>query len=287
MTDAESSQPPASPASPPAVPGSPSPELRASDADRERVAEVLREAMAEGRLDMDEFNERVDAAYRARTYGDLAPLTRDLPAAGAVAPKTSLVKRSADDGSTEIDWAERVVEGTEPTSGGAFAFWSGFNRKGGWTVGRLFTSFAMWGGGEIDLREARFADREVVIRCFTIMGGIQVTVPPELNVSVKGFGIMGGFGDDATGEGTPGSPRVTVTGFALMGGVNVERKLRKAERQRLKEQRRQERLEERESRRLEHRERHQERHERHKERHELHRRRAEDNHHGIHGGDGQ
>lgn len=285
MTDAESSQPPASPpsGSPPAVPGAPDPGLRASDADRERVAGVLREALAEGRLDMDEFNERVDTAYRARTYGDLAPLTRDLPAAGAVAPKTSLVKRSADDGSTEIDWAERVVVGAEPTSGGAFALWSGFNRKGGWTIGRLFTSFAMWGGGEIDLREARFAERDVVIRCFTIMGGIQVTVPPELNVTVKGFGIMGGFGDDATGEGTPGSPRVTVTGFALMGGVGVERKLRKAERQRLKEERRQERLEEREARRLAH----QERHELHRGRVEEHHRRTEDRHHGTHGGDGQ
>ncbi|MEW2529398.1 DUF1707 domain-containing protein [Streptomyces sp. NPDC047071] len=280
MTDAEPFQPPAPrpSASPPAVPGAPDPGLRASDADRERVAEVLREALAEGRLDMDEFNERVDTAYRARTYGDLAPLTRDLPAAGAVAPapKTSLVKRSADDGSTEIDWAERVVLGAEPTSSGAFALWSGFNRKGGWTIGRLFTSFAMWGGGEIDLREARFAERDVVIRCFTIMGGIQVTVPPELNVTVKGFGIMGGFGDDATGEGTPGSPRVTVTGFALMGGVGVERKLRKAERQRLKEQRRQERIEEREARRLQHR-----------ERHELRHRRPEGGHRGVHGGDGQ
>ena len=62
------------------------PDLRASDADRERVAEVLRDALAEGRLDMGEFEERLDAAYRARTYGELAPLTRDLPTGGAPAP---------------------------------------------------------------------------------------------------------------------------------------------------------------------------------------------------------
>lgn len=85
----------------------------------------------------------------------------------------------------------------------------------------------MWGGGEIDLREARFESAETVIRCFTIMGGMGVTVPPELTVRVRGFGLMGGFGDRATGEGTPGSPRVTVTGFALMGGIGVERKQRK------------------------------------------------------------
>lgn len=256
-------------------------DLRASDADRERVAEILREALAEGRLDMEEFNERVDAAYRSRTYGELEPLTRDLPTAAV--PAVSLAKGALDDdpASTEIDWSRRVDPGAEPTSRGAFAFWSGFSRKGGWTVGRVFTSFAMWGGGEIDLREAHFADRDVTIRCFAVMGGIGVIVPPDLNVTVRGFGFMGGFGDDATGAGTPGSPRVTVTGFALMGGVGVERKLRKAERLRRKEERRrahleakQARLEARQTRRAEH-----------ERRHELHRRRTEDNHHGIHGGD--
>ncbi|MGW7083965.1 DUF1707 SHOCT-like domain-containing protein [Streptomyces sp. NPDC054871] len=219
------------------------PDLRAADADRERVAERLREAVAEGRLDMEEFGERLDATYKARTYGELEPITRDLPAAGA---KLSMVKpSSAREG--EIDWPSRV--GGEATSTGGFAFWSGFMRKGGWTVGSRFTAFAMWGGGDIDLREARFADRDVEIRCFTIMGGIQVTVPPELNVQVKGFGIMGGFDDKATGEGTPGSPRVVVTGFALMGGVGVERKLPRAERLRIKEERRREKLERREERR--------------------------------------
>ena len=53
--------------------------LRASDADRERVAEALREAHAEGRLTAEEFDERVDRAYAARTYADLEGLTGDLP----------------------------------------------------------------------------------------------------------------------------------------------------------------------------------------------------------------
>lgn len=54
------------------------PDLRASDADRERVAGILRDAVAEGRLDMAEFEERLDATYQARTYGELVPITRDL-----------------------------------------------------------------------------------------------------------------------------------------------------------------------------------------------------------------
>jgi hypothetical protein len=58
------------------MPGS---EYRASDADRDRVAEVLREAHAQGRIDLDELGERLDATYAARTYADLEALTRDLP----------------------------------------------------------------------------------------------------------------------------------------------------------------------------------------------------------------
>lgn len=56
------------------------PAMRASDVDRDRVAERLREAHAEGRLSLEEFQARLDAAIRARTYGDLEPLLRDLPA---------------------------------------------------------------------------------------------------------------------------------------------------------------------------------------------------------------
>jgi hypothetical protein len=222
------------------------PELRASDADRERVAEVLRDALAEGRLDMEEFEERLEATYKARTYGELAPITRDLPGAGTVAPPpVSLRKDPVESGS----WASRIVGGTGSSSG-AVAVMSGFQRKGRWTVPRRFTCFAFWGGGELDLREANFADREVEINCIAIMGGMQVIVPPGVEVDVRGFGLMGGFDQREAGvPGDPGAPRVIVTGFAFWGGVGVERKVTRAERQRLREERRQQRLDRRNERR--------------------------------------
>ncbi|MBU6530769.1 DUF1707 domain-containing protein [Streptomyces sp. NPDC057245] len=222
-----------------------SPELRASDADRERVAEVLRDALAEGRLDMAEFEQRLDATYSARTYGELAPITRDLPVGGgSVAPEVSMTKEPAAAG----DWAGRITGG-EPSSTWAVAVMSGFQRKGRWTVPKRFTSFAFWGGGEIDLREADFADGEVVINCIAIMGGMQVIVPPGVEVVVRGLGIMGGFDHREEGvPGDPGAPRVVVTGFAFWGGVGVERKLTRAEKLRIKEERRQEKLERRQER---------------------------------------
>ncbi|MFD8027223.1 DUF1707 domain-containing protein [Streptomyces sp. NPDC059717] len=262
------------------------PDLRASDADRERVVEVLRDAVAEGRLDMEEFEERLEATYKARTYGELAPITRDLPAAGVVAPAVSLVKEPVESGG----WAERIVGG-EGSSASAVAVMSGFQRKGRWTVPKRFNCFAFWGGGEIDLREAYFADREVEINCIAVMGGMSVIVPPGVEVVVRGVGIMGGFDQREEGvPGDPGAPRVIVTGFAFWGGVGVERKVTRAERQRLKEERRQEKLDRRATRRElpeshrevldQHRELmralRDERRERHEERRDLHRVRHEE-----------
>ena len=276
----------------------PTPELRASDADRERVAEVLRDALAEGRLDMEEFEQRLEAVYQARTYGQLAPITQDLPSAGAATPPAvSLIKEPVRSGR----WADRIVggEGTgSDSSSWAVAVMSGFQRKGRWTAPKRFNCFAFWGGGEIDLREANFADHEIEINCVAIMGGVNVIVPPGVEVVVRGIGIMGGF--DHREEGVPaepGAPRVIVTGFAFWGGVGVERKLTRAERQQLREDRRQDRLERRANRRelresfreeLEEshrkmidghrdllRERHEERRERHRERHERQRERWE------------
>ncbi|GAA2343761.1 DUF1707 SHOCT-like domain-containing protein [Streptomyces violaceusniger] len=203
--------------------------MRASDAERERIAEVLREAVAEGRLDMEEFEERLSAAYEARTHGQLEPLVRDLPVPGGAAPAPP----------TPVDrtgWAERI--GGTPTSKWAVAIMGGFQRKGTWTVPRVFTAFAVMGGGEIDLREARFEGRDVVIRCFALMGGVQIIVPPDLETHVSGIGLMGGFDHTGSADGDPTGPRVTVTGLALCGGVGVERKLRKEEHRRMKEERR-------------------------------------------------
>ncbi|WP_405799020.1 DUF1707 domain-containing protein [Streptomyces sp. NBC_01506] len=217
------------------------PEMRASDSERERVAELLREAVAEGRIDMAEFDTRLDAAYRARTHGELQPLVRDLPAPGTTA---DLAPSISDSSAVGGRWGSRIGQ-SRATSKFGFAFWGGFSRKGTWTVGPSFTGGTIQAGGEIDLREARFEQRDVVIRCFALMGGIHVVVPPDMDVTVRGFGLMGGFGEDGEAvDVSPGSPRVIITGFVMMGGVGVERKMRAADKRRLKEERKKAELEE-------------------------------------------
>jgi hypothetical protein len=199
--------------SPPAGPDRRS--LRASDKDREHAAEILRDAAGEGRLGLDELDERLSAVYAAKTYADLEPVIQDLPHAG-MAPASAPAETSAD------DVAHRF--GGEPTSSAAIAIMSGFSRRGAWVVPRDFTAVAIMGGGELDLREAQFADRVVTIHAITIMGGIEIIVPEDAQVQVTGIGLMGAFEHGSTGAGQPGAPKIVINGLALCGGVDVRRK---------------------------------------------------------------
>jgi hypothetical protein len=197
------------------TPAVPDPQhLRASDADRERVAERLREAAGDGRLTMDELDERLDLVYAAKTYAELAPITHDLPdAGGAYVPAASATAAG-----------DVRQYGGEPPSHTAVAILGGFSRKGGWVVPKTFNAFMLLGGGELDLREARFSEREVSIHVVAILGGCEITVPEDATVHVTGVGIMGAFEHSAAGSGSPGGPVINVNGVAVMGGVEVKRK---------------------------------------------------------------
>jgi hypothetical protein len=89
---------------------------------------------------------------------------------------------------------------------------------------------AVMGGIELDLREAQFSEAEVTLHAYTVMGGIEITVPEDVEVDVSGVAFMGGFDHNASAPGVPGAPRVRVLGFAFMGGVDVRRKPVKARR---------------------------------------------------------
>lgn len=184
--------------------------LRISDADRHRVAEILREAAGEGRLEIDELDERLEATYAARTYADLVPITHDLPVARSAHPP---VPRPAAGPATRYE--------------SSYAVMIGVDRRGVWEVGAAHTALSVMGGIDIDLREAVFTAPEVVITANTLMGGIDVIVNAHTRVVVDGVGIMGTFEqarDRVEPELTPDSPVVRVRGAAVMGAVTVVRK---------------------------------------------------------------
>ena len=188
--------------------------LRASDADRERVAEILREAAGDGRVSMEELDERLDAVYAAKTYAELEPITRDLPAPGTPNMPASAAAPAGDP----------ARFGGVPTSHTAVAILGGFSRRGDWVVPKQFNAVAILGGGEIDLREARFAEPVVTLNVVAILGGVEITVPEDATVRVTGIGIMGGFDHGSSGSGAAGGPTIVINGVAIMGGVDVKRK---------------------------------------------------------------
>lgn len=195
-------------------------DLRASDADRERVARILHDAMAEGRLTLAELDERLQQTYAAKTLGDLVPMTADLPITAAAALPTPAPAPVP---------SQRI--GGMATSQNAFAMLGGFSRTGQWVVPRYFTAFVFMGGGEIDLTQARFAEAEATIHVVAFMGGVEVIVPDDITVRVTGIGVMGAFEHRNMPDGPVGGPVLTVTGFAFMGGVDVRRPKRRKNKQ--------------------------------------------------------
>jgi Domain of unknown function (DUF1707)/Cell wall-active antibiotics response 4TMS YvqF len=189
-------------------------DMRASDADRDRVVDILRDALAEGRLSTEEFQERLDTLYAAKTMGELVPLTRDLPAPGRQAEPVAPRAYSYD---------AAAHAHTEPLN--LIGIFGGAVRKGRWRVGSQIKAIAVMGGVVIDLTEAVFESPEVTINCVTVMGGVEIRVPE--NVSLQGGGVVGIMGGSEVREHLaedPNAPVVKVTGYAIMGGVEAKRK---------------------------------------------------------------
>lgn len=206
-------------------PATPGPDqMRVSDADREQVAQVLHQALSEGRITINELEERLSSVYSAKTFADLKPVTADLPGSAAVATTASAALQPAP--SRALGLPDNRVGG-HPGSAVSIGVMSGAVRKGSWVLPQQHTTFAFWGGAEIDLRSARFAEKSCTITAVAIMGGIEITVPDDINVNVTGIGFMGAFMlEDKSGAppAPPTAPTVTINGLGFWGGVVVYRK---------------------------------------------------------------
>jgi hypothetical protein len=189
--------------------------LRASDADRDAAAAVVNNALAEGRLTADEHSERLDAIYAAKTQSELVPPLADLPGERAVASATVTSGQLA-----------RSKRGSRMV-----AIFSGTTRKGVWHPEPVIDVLTVFGGAELDFREAVLPGKEIVLRATTVLGGVEITVPPEMQVIDNGVAILGGreIHGDAAAVG-PDSPVLRIEGVCVLGGVEVRRKQRKGAR---------------------------------------------------------
>jgi hypothetical protein len=186
--------------------------LRASDADREQVATVLSTAYAEGRLTLEEHDERVDQLMAAKTFDDLIPITRDLVVIGtptAVAtPQPS--SRFTIDTTAQNSQSDKMI-----------AIFGGVTRSGRWRVRKNIKALALFGGMDLDLRNAIFEAPVVEISGFWCFGGLDIKVPEGIDVRDQTAGVFGGTDIRDIGDPAPGAPTLVIKGMTLFGGVSV------------------------------------------------------------------
>ena len=206
------------------------PDLRASDADRERAVLTLGRAAGEGRLDVDELEERLQLAYAARTHGELERLVADvggmiepgsIPARAPVPIPRARVVRS---GAASTSWIVSIMGGNE--------------RTGRWRVAERCNVVNVMGGSELDLFDAELSDEVTQINVYTLMGGFEIRVPNGVDVQVSKFALMGGH-EVALGQEPPppGAPVIRLRLISVMGGGEVRRGRKRGKRGQRREDR--------------------------------------------------
>ena len=177
------------------------PALRASDADREQIVVRLRDASAEGRLTLEEFVERMTAAYATRTHAELDELVRDLPVQGSPA----------------------VVSRRRPIRF-LLSLFSSTERDGRIRVRRRVGCFAAFGNIDLDLRQATLEGDLITIVVLGAFCTADVYVPEGVEVDLRGLAIFGharASGNEPTPN--PGTPLVRVFVVSLWAGIDVWR----------------------------------------------------------------
>lgn len=183
------------------------PPLRASDADRERVVALLREASVDGRLTVEELADRAEQAEDARTHAQLQAIVADLLPPGATIPVGPLAGGGAM-ATGEVERHRAVL--------------SSLDRRGRWQLAPRSRFVATLGSIQLDLRQAVMPGPEVEIELKAVLGSCQLLVPEGTDVRVSGGNALGScelhLGSEAP---PPGAPVVRVVVAGALGSVEV------------------------------------------------------------------
>lgn len=203
--------------------------LRASDADRERVAEFLRDAYAEGRLSPDEYQARLEENFAAQTYGDLVPVLRDLPVPPGAVPVPAFMAPPAAEsedmnlfpGRTEDDLVINPHAGPAPETS-LVAIFSSFERRGSWVAPTDIGAYCVFGSGDVDFTGATLTSSVTTINALALFGELKIYVPIGMDVRSEAAGVFGEV-KVATGQPRSGAPQLVVKGAAIFGSIQIKR----------------------------------------------------------------
>lgn len=185
-------------------------QMRASDADRARVADLLDEAYADGRLDREEHDERATSALTARTIRDLTVLTRDLDPTAMTPGSSALVSAGG---------GVPVVAG--PPQDRIVTIMGDVTRGGGHTLAAHTEIVSGLGDIKLDLTSMKLAAHDVVIDIKSVMGDIKIMVPEGIKVIDQTGRFLGDSKFDGLVPTGPDAPTVTLIGFIILGDVKV------------------------------------------------------------------
>lgn len=181
---------------------------------RDEVLALLSQRFADDVLDVDELEQRLAAAHAATSLAALDALVADLGPAPA-APGVALAPVRGD-----------VVVRDDPHRREAATMWAvfgGVDRRGSWQVPRRMTIRCIMGGGHLDFREAEFGPgvTELHVRC--VMGGLELIVPPGLQLDVDVSAVLGGVENRHEASAPdPSRPILRITGMAVLGGLEIQ-----------------------------------------------------------------
>ena len=175
--------------------------IRASDDERRAATDLLGRAASEGRLNLEEHAERVDAALAATHRDQLDELTSDLP-----------------DGSA-LEVASPMAASATPVR--VHSVFGDIKRSGAWSVPDRGAWRTVFGDLKLDLRQARLTSATTEIELRTIFGDVELLVPPGVLVEVHCRTVFGDVRQQNLAPAAPGAPRLVLTGDCVFGDVRV------------------------------------------------------------------
>jgi len=184
---------------------------------RQVTIDALCEHFANDVMSIEEFERLVDSAHQASTSEELKELLRDMPGSGDL-PAVLDSQTPAPASDFSVTSAANV-----PEKAFVVAVLGGSGRKGHWRPARTNYAVAVLGGTELDFREAVMGPGVTDLKVLTVCGGVEIIVPPGMNVESHGIALLGGFehSGDNVYHPDPHAPTLRITGLAVCGGVEV------------------------------------------------------------------
>jgi len=183
--------------------------VRASDFDRDQVAELLHAAYAEGRITLEEHSDRTELVLRARTFDDLTALTEDLLPTRTAVDLPPAVQPLPVSNAAEAE-PERIT-----------AVLSEVKRVGPWRVRHRHLANVFMGSVHLDLTEATFDSPVIEVTGTQIMGSVFLRVPPGTVIRDEVTNVLGETSIKNVGEADPARPVIVLKLTNIMGEVKV------------------------------------------------------------------